>query len=499
MKVMVRARISGLVLAGIAGAGCLHDHLVRCSDGRMCPVGTTCDVLNATCVDSRGLSLPRADIDFASVECGTPSEIHIPLHNFGLSPVPFEADATVNGVEVTPRSGVVEPGSKVELQIIAHASLLPGVRSEGSLFVSTPYELLERTLKLTTLGAHVTADPVVDFGEISPNGSAQRALNLRNHGNVTTDLTIGTPGGPFTVLTESPIQLDPNVERTVIIAFTPGGLLYSADPLPSLPLTFVGPQCQPAPAEAMLRAVASGAPVLSSHIAVDFPTSPCTPEPSFTTITLTSQLASDSDLAMALVGPHAASFAIAGPTLLPAGPDGTLELEVTRQPVPVGTALGARTATLVVSSADAALDPAFSKEIIVHHEVSAPVLSVSPTTVAFDTAGVAGTGGTLEDSTKTQTRHVVVSNSGTQPAAVTISVVRSTLPDGGRIDITPSAFVLGPGLAASITILYTPGSGSSTTFMIPVEVQAPGQCSPTPVFTVTSGVIAEPTGPGEQL
>src|SRR6185436_6411171 len=30
-------------------AGCLHDELARCSDGRACPVGTACDDIHATC------------------------------------------------------------------------------------------------------------------------------------------------------------------------------------------------------------------------------------------------------------------------------------------------------------------------------------------------------------------------------------------------------------------------------------------------------------------
>ncbi|HSD88020.1 MAG TPA: DUF4215 domain-containing protein, partial [Kofleriaceae bacterium] len=31
-------------------AGCIHDELVRCGDGRECPIGTACDDLHATCV-----------------------------------------------------------------------------------------------------------------------------------------------------------------------------------------------------------------------------------------------------------------------------------------------------------------------------------------------------------------------------------------------------------------------------------------------------------------
>lgn len=461
-----RAIVLGIV---VATTGCLRDDLVACSDGRSCPIGTLCDEERATCIDPLGISAPEGVIDFGSVACGGMASVTLPLRNYGVSPIEFDAATTISGVSVSPPAGSIPPGDSAMIEITADPGeqSIPGAAIEGTLVLSTSYEILERPVRLVSAGAVVKAIATVDFGEVQINTDNPRLLVLRNDGNAPADATITALTPPFTATLTEAVRIEPGIPAEVVLHFEPTSIESYAQ---TAQLSFAGELCQPPPSTIAVSGVATGEPILSSHTVVDFGPSMCGDPASSRTVTFTSNLSSPQTLTPAVSGINASSYSSQGITQLEDA--GAASFVVTRTAVDKLTAVGDKSATLAVEVTPHGL----TKLVSLVHSIEAPVLTLSTTAIDFGSLSAG----------EVRTTTVLITNTGNVPA--TVIAEAPPFQSGARVVVTPNPFQVPAGSSIPLQVqlhsVLPKGREEGT-----ITFKSEGQCSVDPIVTITATVV----------
>jgi hypothetical protein len=463
-----------VLLLALGAAGCLKADLVECSDGRLCPGGTVCDVENATCIDPHGISVPEGALDFAAVGCGSMSEITIPLRNFGVSPVDFEARSTISGITPAVTTGTIEPGGTFDLTVRAVPAdeSIPGVSVEGTLVLSTSTQLLERPMRMTTVGGVAVTSQLVDFGETNVNAPVTRTLDVTNTGNAPFDVTLGVDAATasFSLPATSPssdVHVNPDETKTFTLAFTPASIQAWAG---QVDLTYAGAMCQQPPARVMLSGSGTGSPILVDFTKLDFGSAACGAAPKTMMVTVTNNLSTPQTLTAKV--DDTSVFVAPDDTISVPGP-GTVKFPVTRAAIMPPGPIGSSKAVLTITA-----DPAGeAKAIELSHTTVAPVLRGNTHAVAL----VAAPGEVV-------TKVVGMGNTGTAIATVSITPPSVGSPGGSELSVQPTLFQIGPGQNVPVTFQLIGAEATEELPQTSFQFNAAGQCSVPPTVLVDATV-----------
>jgi hypothetical protein len=449
-----------LLAAVLLGSGCIEHDLVDCGDGRVCPVGTTCDRVNASCVSDGAIGISAAEIELLDVQCGTTAMHTMLVTNPGSYDVAISARATPSHLTIEPAEATIAAGESLELTLILDAGTAnsPGERNVGAVSIVTDRERLTRVVRYSMSGALVTASETVDLGETPSNGSEVRTFSVTNRGNVPTELTITNLGDPFSMPTPNPITIAPNTQRELVVEFDPGGVV--GDYKATAQLAFSGTHCEPPPTTLAVSARASGDALLASNTLVEMAKSVCDGMEERFAIVLTSQSSSTQTITTNFIGANHGIKAEATGTLGPA--PATTELALIRPGIVAPHAVGTFAALLEVTGVEQGTSNTVTKLIPVSFDVIAPVLVASVPALNV---------------TNAETVAFSISNTGNGAGTVSMTQLTLELAEQYGFHVGPTEVDLAGGENLDVTVEFEspPGSGEYAE-NVSIAFDSPGQC-----------------------
>jgi PKD repeat protein len=473
-----------LVVMGLTG--CLKPDLVECSDGTLCPSGTTCDVENATCIDAEGLSVAPGEINLGSVGCGmSSSQVALPISNFGIAPIDVRLSSTVVGVKVTPEEATIAPHETLHAMVEARGASesIPGTPIEGSVVITSAHELIARTIRFETTGAIATANDV-DFGEAFSGTSTTSTLLVRNTGNspFTVTPTLTNAAGVFSLITTASIlTVEPDHSVPFTLQFAPA-LANVGTFTGSVMLAYTGAMCQQPTTSVTVDGTSSGDVVIVDHTKLDFGTSACSAPAQDITLTLANRSPTPQTVTLDFSGPNSAAFSSLPGLTIPAGSAAvaiSVSTNITRLAIPAKSPLITQVAQLKVGFKEANV----VKILDVQSVIAAPVLMAEVDKVDFGTVA----------KSQVVTKTVQIINTGTL-GTVTISPAVVTAANGAKLTVSPTTFQIPRATTVPITFTFTAGSSVSEFPETTFTLNSPGQCSPPPTIIVnaTTGLQSMP-------
>ena len=397
-------------------------------------------------------------IELGSVRCGTSTLTPISIANFGEEPISFSAASTLDFVSVSPTTGVVEPGGRLELVLTANASgasLSVGF-VEGAVLITTSAELMPRIISATITGAIVqTGVQALDFGIASLAAPPDpRMISVRNEGNAEIEVSANVPAAPFSIV-GSPLTLGPDAEGFIEVGFSPQ---FTGEYATDLGLEFSGPLCQEPPTAVALSGEISDAGLLVNSTVVDFGTSTCGVGSSTQTLRFSSNMADLQTLSFDVAGSASAAYTLVNAVALPAG--GSVSVDVTRKAIGNATP-GSRTAVVSVAASPAGE----SFDVQLQHEIEAPLLSYSADSLSFN----------MNEGTE-MSQNITVANLGNVPATVSVKPSRVSLSKNATLRVEPSSFTLSPNQTQVVSFNVDAGKGTFEN-LTKVDITASGQCN----------------------
>lgn len=466
--------------------GCVKANLVECSDGTLCPSGTTCDVAGSTCIDPHGLSVPVGDINLGSVSCGeTSGQIALPISNYGVAGIEAQLGSTVVGVTVTPGEATIEAHGTLQALVTARGAddAPPGTPIEGAVVIITRHEQVSRAIRFDTAGAVAVADNV-DFGETFSGTNNTEMVRVHNGGNLPFTVAArlaNNPSGLFSLVTTSaPLAVQPGTDQTFMVKFDPGaGNVgnYTA----KIALDYVGPMCHGPTAELEVNGSASGDVVIVDHSKLDFGNALCGAPAQDIVLTMTNRSMTAQTVTLTLMGSHAAKYAAPSSVVIPGGTSMIAvsgSATITRLPIPTKSELMLQPAQLKVDFKEAGI----VKTLDVGSAISAPVLSTEISEIDF---GTVGKGGVVS-------RAVRVHNLGTQTGTVTVSPTTVMGPGGAKLTVSPTVFQIPRNGVVPVVFTFTSGGIAGVLPEATFTLSSPGQCSTPPAIKVAGATSAQP-------
>ena len=140
---------------------------------------------------------------------------------------------------------------------------------------------------------------------------------------------------------------------------------------------------------------------------------------------------------------------------------------------------GTLTATLAITAPALAV----ATDVSLTEFISAPQLSLSKTTLAYNNV-FEGDGG--------QTA-IQITNTGNAVANVTVSPSSMTYPGGTVLSFTPSSFQIPPNMTAMGTVTLGAGSEEISTTTLTFQLAAVGSCNGSQSLSVTFSIIQVPS------